>query len=352
MLNKKHLTAAAINAIMVKMLITYPHVLIEMCGNAAWINILYCTLLAVLLFGIVRSTYCGRKNIIEIAENLGGGVLRVIVGMVVMTVLTLNIMPIIRSFPELNRLVLLQGTYVEYIGIAFIITVILGAMCGTEAILRFQTIFIPVATVFFILFLILLPQSLSVDNIFPILGKGFSNIFIKGISSLSLFTDLLLLNILLPECETTSDYKSACGIAIIVSGMCAVLIMIAYGMSYPFPITEKFVVPMYQMERLIHLSNFFSRFEAIFQFVWSISIILYVCLDVSVMAKVWQQTFKLKESNPLIMPISAILVGAALVPTTFAVITKIEVMINKWLYIPVFTLLIVAGFVSRKKKNS
>lgn len=48
MLTQKQLTMISVNAIAVKMMLTYPRVLIVMCGNAAWINVLYCTALAVL----------------------------------------------------------------------------------------------------------------------------------------------------------------------------------------------------------------------------------------------------------------------------------------------------------------
>ena len=83
MLTQKQLTMISVNAIAVKMMLTYPRVLIVMCGNAAWINVLYCTALAVLLFGAIRAVYSTDKNIIDTAESVGGKALRIIVCLIV-----------------------------------------------------------------------------------------------------------------------------------------------------------------------------------------------------------------------------------------------------------------------------
>ena len=54
MLTRKQLSAISINVIVVKMLMTYPRFLYIKNGNAAWINVLYCMLLALLLFTVTK----------------------------------------------------------------------------------------------------------------------------------------------------------------------------------------------------------------------------------------------------------------------------------------------------------
>ncbi len=352
MLTKKQVTSMTINAIVAKMLLTYPQTFFEMCGNAAWISAVICIALAVLLFGFIRLTYTSKYNVIELAQRIGGKWLRIAVGFVVFFVLSSNIFSIMRIFPEIVRLVLLQGTYVEIIGMVFVATLILGGMSGLSSIARVHELFLPVAGVVFALFIILLLPSYKADNIFPIFGTGPFNVFVKGISVLSVFADLLMLNILAPKTESLDVYKKSGTKAIVIGGICVALIMLSYGFVYVYPISTKFIAPVYQLERLIHLTNFFSRFEAIFHFVWSVSILLYGSLYMAVLAIVWQTSFGLKYHKPLIIPIAAIIAGASVIPVSLTDLIRAEMFINKWIYIPAFAIPLIIGLIYRIKNVS
>ncbi len=350
MLSKKQLAAVTINAIIVKMLITYPRSLFVLCGNAAWINVLYCTLIAVLIFLVTRIVYKFDYNVIELAEMGGGKVLRTITGIVVFIVLGLNFLSLLRIFPEMIRLVLLQNTYLEVIGLSFVASLVFGAYCGIEAIGRAHIIFIPLAGIAFLVFFLLLIPSLKIENIFPILGKGSYNIFVKGISGLSIFSDLLMINILIPYMKNVEDYKSIGNKSIWIGGGCAFLIVAAYSQSYVYPVSVRFLAPVYQLERLINLSDFFSRFEAVFQFIWSISILLYGSLYLAVLSEVWKESFGLKFSKPLIVPVITVLTGIIIIPGSLNSMVVWEYIINKWIYIPALAIPIIIGIVGRIKK--
>ena len=350
MLNRRQLTTIIINAITVKMLVTFPHNAIVLCGNAAWISAIYCTLIAAGLFWLISITYNSNKSVIQIAENIGGRWLQIAVGLVVFVVLAANFFPLISIFSEIIRLALLQQTLFEIIALLLIIAIILGAYCGIEAIGRVHGLFIPIIGTVFVIFILLLIPSFHFDNILPIMGNGIYNLFVGNISFLSLFADLLMLNILIPYTKNIGEFKKAGIKGVFIGGACAIVIFAAYGLSYAYPASEKFLIPIYQLEKLIRLSNFFSRLEAIFQFVWSISILLYGSLYAAVLAEVWRSSFGLKKSKPLILPIATILIGAALRPGSFSGIITWEEIINKWIYIPAFLIPIIIGIIGRIKR--
>lgn len=351
MVTRKQYSAIAVNAIIVKMFLTYPRFLIENSGNAAWISVLMCTMLALILFGAVIFFYTTKDNIIGIADKIGGTWLRILTGLTVFLLLGLNMIPMVYSFPKLIRLVLLQGTYTEYICLAFIITIILGALCGIQSLGRVHELLIPISGVFIIAFFLLLIPSVKIDNIFPILGKGAAEVFIKGVSGLSVFTDILLLNMLIPHIKNLEEYKRGGVKAIIAGGIFVIISILMYGLCYNYPVTEKFLIPIYQLERLIHLSNFFSRFEAIFQFMWSIQIILYGCVYLAVLSEVWQTTFRLNKNTPIIMSIAEIAAGVSFLPGSMVAFSGFEQNIYQWTYIPAFILPILFGLISKLKNH-
>ena len=345
MITKKQLTALTVNTIIVKMLLTLPRNLFAVCGQAAWIAGVYATALALAIFLVIQKLYTGNENVIGIAQRIGGKGLKIATGLVVFAVLAINIISVIRIFPEIVRLVLLQKTYFEIIGTVFIISVIFGASCGLESIARVHEMFLPVAAVVFAAFIIMLIPEMDFNNLYPVFGKGLGVIFWDGLGVMSIFTDLLLLNILIPYMKNADAYRKSGSKAIIIGGVCSCLILFLYALSYAYPASAEFIIPIYQLERLINLSDFFSRLEALFQFIWSISILLYCSLYIAVLALVWRDTFDLRHSKPLISPISIMLVGAAIVPDSLNDMIAFEAHINRWIFIPAFLIPIIMGAV-------
>ena len=352
MLTSKQLSSVIINAIVVKMIITFPRSIFAYCGNSAWLAAVYVTAVAFAFFSVMHPLYRSEKNVIGLAEGIGGAVLRIITGFAVFAVLALNFVSIIRVFPEIIRLVLLQKTYVEIIGTVFVLVVIFGASCGIGAIARVHQMFLPVAGIVFLAFLIMLVPDLHFGYLLPILGNGAKSILIDGLSAMSVFTDLLVLNILIPKVKDIESYRKAGMKAILAGGACAVLIFLFYGLCYAYPASKEFIIPVYQLERLINLSDFFSRLEALFQFIWSISVLLYSALYAAVLAQVWGETFNLHHKKPIIAPTVIMLVGFALLPGSLNDMISVESAINRWIYIPAFIIPIVIGLLHKAKNVS
>lgn len=348
MLQRKEMTTLLINVISVKMLLTFPRIIIINSGNSAWIEIIYNTIVAALLFLLTVTLYRGKQNILELAQMSGGKGLKILIGVLVFIVLMINFASIIRIFPETVKVVLLQDFKIEVIIGAFIIAVAIGAYMGIEAIAKINNIFMPIAGVIFVAFVLLLIPYYKLDNLLPVFGNGFNSIFVKGFHTVSLFSDILILNILLPKCENYSEAKKSGWRAIYMSAVVSLVITLAYCLIYPYPESKEFMIPVYQLARTIHLSNFFSRFEAVFQFVWSIVLFLYAAIYIYTLCYIWQTTFSLKYYKPLIFPVVIISGVIALLPSSIIDIVDAEKWENLVVYPVAFLLPIIFGMVSRR----
>ena len=343
MLTKKQLSSVMINAIILKMIMTFPRNIFMICANSAWMAGIVSTAVALGLFCLIKQLYCAKSNVIDISYKLGGVPLRIITGLAVFLVLSLNFISIMRIFPEIIHLVLLQKTYVEFIDMVFIIAVIFGSWCGIEAIARVHQIFIPIAGIVFAAFIIMLLPDIKGVNLLPIFGNGAVALTKGSLSVMSIFSDLLMLNILIPFAKDPDDWKGAGNKSIIIGGVCAILIFLAYGLCYAYPASSEFIVPIYQLERLINLSDFFSRLETVFQFIWSISILLYSALYLAVISETWRESFGLHHVKPLCAPITLTLIGVALIPDSLNDAIFWDGLINRWVYIPAFAIPIIIG---------
>lgn len=303
MLKKREFSGLIITAIIVKMLLAYPRRLVMISGQAAWINVIYVSIVAIILTILTNKIYLHKKNVIELAQICGGKSLRIAVGILVFLILLSSYVSISRIFPESVKIILLPHSHAKTISIIFAITAGAGAWCGIKSISRINYMFLLIVTMLFTVFLLILIPYYKTNNIFPIFGNGIKSIFISGFNSLSLFSDVIVLNVLIAHGQTLGEVKALNIRAITLSGVAATILILAYNLCYTYPISEDFLLPAYKLARMVKVSNFFSRAEAFFEFIWSIMIFIYASTYVYAMAFVLEETFMLKFLKPLIIPI-------------------------------------------------
>lgn len=300
-LNIRQLTLLASNLLISKMMFAFPRFLFKNSGNAAWIQAIYMSLLAYVLFSLSLLFFkkTGNRSILQLAECIGKAPLRILVSLIVCIIIAANISAEIRIFAESVKIILLPRTKIEYIMIFFAITVVFGAFCGFSSLSTINALFFPFFLFFIIgLFLALIPSYLP-NNIFPILGTGATKIFLTGLKEMYCFSDLIVLNLLLPYCGDVDTVKKSGKSAIIISGTVLCLICFSYALTYPYPYSSEFLLIPYQLSRMVRAGEYFQRFEALFEFVWTLTQLLYSSIYLIILCKVFADAFKLKSEKPL-----------------------------------------------------
>lgn len=352
LIGKKELTSVMVNLISIKMLLTFPRSMVISSGNAAWMEGILATVLTLILFWITTSLYKSKDNVITLAEHAGGKGLRIFIGVLLIIVLIANISSTMRAFPESVRTVLLPNSPIEFIILAFGISIAIGAYNGVESISRIHSIFLPIAGIVLIIFLILLFPHFKANNIFPVFGNGVSNIMFHGTGSISIFSDLIVLNLLLPFCKNRHEAVSSGFRSILISGFVVVIILLAYTFVYPYPTSTEFIMPVYQLTRIVKIGSFFERLEAFFEFVWSISMFLYASLYLYIICLVWQMTFNIRYYKPLIFPVVIIISTIAFIPSSVVDLLRFQD-INVMIMTPLaFLLPIIFGIYSKARGQS
>lgn len=318
-LGKKELTCTFINLIVVKMFFTYPRMMVNNSGNAAWIQMIYAAIVSFFIFLIINflNKHSEMGNIFEIAEKTGGNFLRIVVGIVIILALTANLAVNMRIFPESVRTVLLPETPTEAIVLLYIAAISIGAYMGIYSICRIHSLFMPIVAMVMGLFFLMLIPDINIKNIFPLAGKGTYKLFIDGFSSVSLFSDMMLIYIILPFCKNKRDTKQSISYSFIISGISSVLMLLVYCLVYPYPISKEFILPVYQLARIVNIGQYFQRFDAFFEFSWSIAMMLYSSFYLFVICYAFSETFKVRYYRQLILPIVLLAACIGFVPTNF-----------------------------------
>ena len=351
LLGRKELLCVLINLFTVKMLFTYPRNMVILSGNAAWLQCIFVSLVFLLIYIISIFLYekIGKINIIKACEKTGGKPLKIIVGLVISIILFSNISVTTRAFPESIKIVLLPLTPIKIITLVFLIISGIGAYVGVYSISRIHALFIPIAGILMVLFAILLIPYADINNLFPVFGTGTQNIFLYGIESISIFGDLIVLFILIPFFENFKMIKTSGRTAVIISGIVSTVIVLLYNLIYSYPASTEFLFPVYNMTRIIRIGDFFQRLEAFFEFIWSISILLYSSIYIFAICYLWKEIFDLKYYKQLIIPVTVIMGSLSFIPSSMADLLLIGEFVSK-LSIPIsFLIPIVISLIYRIK---
>ena len=349
MLTKPQLSSVLINLICAKLLLSYPRRIIQNSASAAWIEMIYVTLIVLALFCVTARVYKSKKSIIELGQILFGKYARIIVGIICFLILGTSFVSVLRIYSESVKIILLQNTDVDLILAIFILTSAIGAYIGLKPIAKISYIVLPVAALIFVGFLLLLVTDYNSQNIAPLFGTGPKNLLIDGINSCYVFSDIIVLNLLLSHTDSIDNAFRTGVRSIVISGIVGTLICFAYCLIFPYPTSKEFIMPVYQLTRFINTSSFFNRFEAFFQFTWSILVMLYGSAYIYLMSYTWQISFSLKHLRPLIFPVSLLCASVALLPDSLMDFIEVSHSIEIYIYPTALLLPLVIGFIARKK---
>lgn len=325
-MKSRELTILMVNIICVKFFLTFPRALVINSGTGAWLQMLAASCVVYFLFCISMKIYrvCGNRDIIEVSREIGGKSFAGAVGVIVFCLLGANIGILMRVFPESIKMFLLPDTGLETIALIFAAAAAYGAFMGLKALLGLMSIIVFPAAAIILIFLISLFGECHIANISPVFGKGIGAI-LSGWNAVSLFSDIILFNLLLPEFDNISEAEKSGKQAILFSGGIGLLITAVYTMTYPYPISSQILMPVYRMVRSVDAAGIFGRAESILGFVWCILTFISAGVYVYEMSISLKKGFDLENNKMLIIP-SAVIVSSAVAID----MSIVDVLKNEW----------------------
>ena len=112
-ITEREMTLLLANLLSVKAIFAFPRTIFLTSGNAAWIEVIYMSLLAWAMLELSLLTYrfSGKKSVIDLAERVGKKPFKIVVALLVVIVLTVNFTTEVRMFSESVKIILLPKTW-------------------------------------------------------------------------------------------------------------------------------------------------------------------------------------------------------------------------------------------------
>ena len=345
--------AVLITMISTKCIMYFPRTMAEDSGTAGWIEALFISVMAFIVFVLISRLYSPfeGKDLIDIGEYIGGSAGRIITGLILLAFLLFLVPLVFREFGEQMKALGFVNTPISFILFFFASGMIVAAYFGLEAIVRFQSIAVTVIVICYVIYILLLWPRYDITQLTPVLGTGIKDIFGRGFFRLSEYAELLLLFMIMPFIKTGRNFRTAGYVAIGLNAFFLLTVTLANLLAISYPTTVENTIPVYVLGRLIVYGRFFQRIESLFVTTWSLVGLMYLSTGFYFILHIFKKVFRLEYTRPLIWPFIILIFNLSLFPSNIKRTIELEVnYFRNWAWIVAFALPILILFVARAER--
>jgi spore germination protein (amino acid permease) len=309
--------ALIINAICARIFLNFPREMAEDAGAAGWLEVIYFSVLALVLFYLIARLYerLNRKDILDVAGLAAGETGRIISGLLFLgLILSVGVL-ILREYTEIMKVISLTDSPLGFVMMFLAVAMVAACFLGLEAIVRFTAVAVPILTIGLLFIILMVAPYYDPTHLLPVLGNGLYSIFGKGFFKLSVYSPLAYLFLLPPFLKDQKSFRRIGYTALGVSALLLLASSLAYSLVYSYPTSLESFLPVFQLARLINYGRFFQRLESVFVITFAISAMQYLAVILFFAVHVFKKTFKLEYHRPLILPFAVIIFGLAFLPS-------------------------------------
>lgn len=340
-----------------RLILNNPKEIIEKVGTSSWINVIFISIIAIILVLIICKLYKNftGKDILDISEYLGGNTLRAITSTIFFILFAYIAAIALRNFCDSLQRIFLPNTPVSYIMLFFLVGMILANKRGFSSIIKIN-IFIVFLLLLSIVIIFIAPISFfDISNLFPIFGNGINETFFSGLTNIFIFSGITYLYFLMPYLKNPNDFKKIGIISVTISSIYLFLSVVSLLGLFSHLITSEDIFSVLLVTRIINFGTVFERVDAIFLLVWILTFLAYLSFILYFSLYTYKNITKISNQNGVIYATSALIFGIALLPKNIIELNYVENSILKiiiLLFLFLFPLILfILANLKYKRKN-
>lgn len=299
-----------------QIILNMPTIIISASGNSSVINSIYITILALIFIHIIYRLFkpFENKDLVDISEYVGGKTLKIVVGILYIIFFLLFSTLLFRYFVNNLKLIYFNDISMTFLLIIFLLPPVILNKIGLKSISATNLIFIPISIISLVVLLLAICSDFIPQRIFPILGYGINSTFFSGALNIFSFAVVGYLYFLPPILKSSKDFKSISIISVLISGICLIFSVISILMSLGGIIVTDEMFTIYLLTRLVKFGKFLQRIDAIFIFLWIISLFSLLSFTFYYILTILKKITKIANQKELIYALSAIIFASSLIP--------------------------------------
>jgi hypothetical protein len=219
-------------------------------------------------------------------------------------------------------------------------------------------IFFPILILSIICLLFASTNNFNTDNFFPIFGQNLKNTFTVGTQNIFIFNFIILYFFLMPFLQKKNDYKKIMYSSFFINLAIIIISIVAIFLYYPSNVNTagadlNALNNIYLITRKIQINSFLTQTDALFLFVWSFAILIYICFCVYGITYILDKLFHYENKSQSTFSLSTIIIGLCLTVYKFSLLQILENYIFKYLTIGLIFIIcffiLILGYLKKRK---
>ena len=315
-----------------QLMLNVPKIIINSCGTGSIINILYVSLIALItciIFSKLIKNFPS-DDIIDISEKVGGNVFKFIISIIFIAFFIILILIAISDFSYLLKCIYFQNAPLTFIIIFFILAALFANLIGFNSIKKVCSMVIPILIYTFIIIFLKSIPNIALDDFTPILGYNYKSTFQTGLLNLFFFNFIILYLFILPFLKKKNDINKIIFTSFSINILVLIISIFSLISVFTSHINSSNINALYFLTRTIKLSSFVEQVDAIYVFVWSLSMLTYISVLLFLVIHILDKLFHFKDSKQLSYPILLIIIGLSLIFVNLSQISFLEEIIFRY----------------------
>lgn len=297
------------------LILLLPKIIIEDQGTGSIVNIIYVTLLALFVVFILNLLYKKFKgmDILDISGFLFGNKFKFVIGLIYIFHSIFVASLLLRNTAENLKTTYFQNTPTPYIAFFMLVGVAYLNRFSLKTIIKCNLIIIPLIAISFITLFVLSFDNFVFERVFPILGNGAENIFLKGSSNIFCFGNIFFLLLLMPYLKDFNQFKKLSYTSIILSGFFIFITILGILLVFPLNVASTSNIPLYMQTRTLTFGKLLQRLDALFILIWDLNILSYLSIVIGFVVSIFKKITNIQTGKTISYSFVAILLGASLI---------------------------------------
>ena len=297
------------------LILLLPKIIIEDQGTGSIVNIIYVTLLALFVVFILNLLYKKFKgmDILDISGFLFGNKFKFVIGLIYIFHSIFVASLLLRNTAENLKTTYFQNTPTPYIAFFMLVGVAYLNRFSLKTIIKCNLIIIPLIAISFITLFVLSFDNFVFERVFPILGNGAENIFLKGSSNIFCFGNIFFLLLLMPYLKDFNQFKKVSYTSIILSGFFIFITILGILLVFPLNVASTSNIPLYMQTRTLTFGKLLQRLDALFILIWDLNILSYLSIVIGFVVSIFKKITNIQTGKTISYSFVAILLGASLI---------------------------------------
>ena len=341
-----------------QIILNLPNTLIVTTGSSTWINVIYISIIALLFCFLICKLFkpFSSSDILDVSNYVGGKLLKNVIGFLYISFFFLISSIFLRYLATSLKLIYFQNTPITFILILFLISVAIAGKLGLKAVSEINLMLSPILLLSLLIILFSTAKNFVPERIYPILGFGADKTFITGISNIFAFSGFAYIYFLIPTLNRPKDFKKIAVSSSIISSIYLFLSVICLLMTFPFISFTDELLSVYLLTRMIEFGQFLQRIDAIFIFIWILSILSFLTFTSNFITIIFKKLTGIKNYKEMIYSVVSILFGLSLIFENISTIKSLQNIVFKYSVIALIfiitPIILILANLKLKRRNS